>query len=89
MILLDTDVLIWLDQDNPRLGPSCRIAIDEGLAKNDLQCPISFWEVAMLHRHPADRFIAATAVVSEATLATADQRILTWQANVERLDATR
>lgn len=42
-----------------------------------------------LHRDPADRFIAATAVITEATLATADQRLLTWQADVDRLDATR
>ena len=132
MILLDTHVLIWLDQDNPKLGRECRTAIDEALAEDDLAVSaISFWEVAMLvakqrlaiaialgqwrrdliaggirelpldgrvgllaadlelHRDPADRFIAATATINEATLATADQRLLTWQANVERLDATR
>ena len=132
MILLDTHVLIWLDQDNPWLGPKCRVAIDEALAEDDLAVSaISFWEVAMLvrkrrlaitlalhqwrrdliaggirelpldgrvgllavdlalHRDPADRFIAAAAMINEATLATADQRLLTWQANVERLDATR
>lgn len=42
-----------------------------------------------LHRDPADRLVAATATINDATLATADQRLLTWQANVERLDATR
>ena len=132
MILLDTHVLIWLDQDNPRLGPKCRTALDAALAEDDLAVSaISFWEVAMLvakrrlaiamalhqwrrdlvaggirelpvdgrvglmaadlelHRDPADRFIAATATINEATLATADQRLLTWQANVERLDAAR
>lgn len=132
MILLDTHVLVWLDQDNPKLGPGCRTAIDEALAEDDLAVSaISFWEVAMLvakqrlaiaialsqwrrdliaggirelpldgrvgllaadlelHRDPADRFVAATATINEATLATADQRLLTWQTNVERLDATR
>ena len=132
MILLDTHVLVWLDQDNPNLGPTCRKAIDEALAEDDLAVSaISFWEVAMLvekqrlaidmalsqwrrdliaggirelpldgrvgllaadlelHRDPADRFVAATATINEATLATADQRLLTWQTNVERLDATR
>ena len=132
MILLDTHVLIWLDQDNPRLGPTSRTAIDEALAEDDLAVSaITFWEVAMLvakqrlviaipldqwrrdliaggirelpldgrvgllaadlelHRDPADRFVAATATINEATLATADQRLLAWQANVERLDATR
>lgn len=132
MILLDTHVLVWLDQDNPKLGPKCRTAIDDALAEDDLAVSaISFWEVAMLvakrrlaiamalnqwrrdliaggirelpldgrvgllaadlelHRDPADRFVAATATINEAILATADQRLLTWQANVERLDATR
>lgn len=132
MILLDTHVLVWLDQDNPKLGPRCRAAIDEALAVDDLAVSaISFWEVAMLvakqrlaiaialsqwrrdliaggirelpldgrvgllaadlelHRDPADRFVAATATISEATLATADQRLLMWQTNVERLDAMR
>ena len=42
-----------------------------------------------LHRDPADRLIAATATINEATLATADQRLLTWQTSVERLDASR
>ena len=132
MILLDTHVLVWLDQDNPKLGPECRGAIDEALAEDDLVVSaISFWEVAMLvakrrlaiavalhqwrrdliaggirelpfdgrvgllaadlelHRDPADRFVAATATINEAILATADQRLLTWQTNIERLDATR
>ena len=132
MILLDTHVLVWLDQDNPKLGPRCRTAIDEALAEDDLAVSaISFWEVAMLvakqrlaiaialgrwrrdliaggirelpldgrvgllaadlelHRDPADRFVVATATINEATLATADQRLLMWQTNVERLDATR
>ena len=132
MILLDTHVLVWLDQDNPKLGPRCRAAIDEALAVDDLAVSaISFWEVAMLvakqrlaiaialsqwrrdliaggirelpldgrvgllaadlelHRDPADRFVAATATINEATLATADQRLLMWQTNVERLDATQ
>lgn len=42
-----------------------------------------------LHWDPADRFIAATATINEATLATADQRLLAWQANVDRLEATQ
>ena len=54
MIVLDTHVLIWLDQDNPKLGPKCRTAVDEALAQDDLAVSaISFWEVAMLHRDPA------------------------------------
>ena len=132
MILIDTHVLVWLDQDNPQLGPRCRRDMDRALADDALAVSaISFWEVTMLvarqrlafaiplprwrrdliaagirelpidgrvglraaglelHRDPADRLIAATAAVNEATLATADKRLLTWQANVERLDASR
>ena len=132
MILLDTHVLVWLDQDNPNLGPQCRTEIDKALADDALAVSaISFWEVAMLaakqrlalavglgewrrnliagglrelpvdgrigllaaglgiHRDPADRLIAATATINAAALATADQRLLRWQTNMERLDATR
>ena len=37
---------------------------------------------------PADRPIAATAVLCEGALATADERLLAWQADLQRLDAT-
>ena len=40
-----------------------------------------------LHRDPADRFIAATAEVHEASLATADRRLLDWRSAVPRIDA--
>lgn len=131
MILIDTHVLVWLDQDNPKLGRRCRREIDQALADDALAVSaISFWEVAMLvvkqrlaidialhhwrrdliaggirelpidgrvgllaadlelHRDPADRLIAATATINEAILATADQRLLTWQTNIERLNAS-
>ena len=49
MILLDTHVLIWLDQDTSDLGASCRAATDRALLDNALAVSaISFWEVAML-----------------------------------------
>ena len=133
MILLDTHVLVWLDQDSPRLGSACRTVLDEALAHDDLAVSaISFWEVAMLvarerlaietdvdawrrdllaaglrevsvdgrvallaasvvglHRDPADRLIAATAAINGAVLATADHRLLDWQTDMERLDATK
>ena len=131
MILLDTHVLVWLDQDTPQLGPSCRTLADYALANGDLAVSaITFWDVAMLvektrlfldmevlewrrdllaagvrelsldgrvgiraaslhdlHRDPADRIIAATAQLHEASLATADWRLLDWQADLERIDA--
>ena len=131
MIVLDTHVLVWLDQDLPELGPKCRESVDAALVDDALAVSaISFWEVAMLverkrllldpavtcwrrdllaagvrelpvdgrigtraaslaalHRDPADRFIAATAEIHGATLATADRRLLDWRSTVPRLDA--
>lgn len=42
-----------------------------------------------LHRDPADRFIAASASVRGATLVTADEKLLAWNAELPRLDARR
>jgi len=51
MILLDTHVLVWLDEGNPRLGKQALRTIDKALASKQLGvATISFWEVAMLVR---------------------------------------
>jgi PIN domain nuclease of toxin-antitoxin system len=42
-----------------------------------------------LHPDPADRFIAATAVVHDALLVTADERLLAWRHPLKRHDARR
>lgn len=42
-----------------------------------------------LHPDPADRFIAATAVLHQATLLTADARLLGWKHAVRRQDARK
>jgi PIN domain nuclease of toxin-antitoxin system len=42
-----------------------------------------------LHNDPADRFIAATAIVHDATLITADERLLGWRSKVRRINAER
>ena len=44
-------------------------------------------ELEGLHGDPADRFIAATAVVHDATLVTADDRLLRWRHRVRRHNA--
>ena len=49
LILLDTHALIWLDQDDPALGPVARRRIDAALNDKAVAVSaISFWEVAML-----------------------------------------
>ncbi len=42
-----------------------------------------------LHRDPADRMIAATSLAHRCTLATADERLLRWEADLDRLNATK
>lgn len=49
MMLLDTHVLLWLDQGNKRLTQKMRDAIDEHHKKGEVGVSaISFWEVGML-----------------------------------------
>lgn len=49
LILLDTHALIWLDQDDPALGPVARQRASVALQDKTLAISaISFWEVAML-----------------------------------------
>jgi len=49
LILLDTHALIWLDQDDPALGPASRLRADAALKDKVLEVSaISFWETAML-----------------------------------------
>lgn len=42
-----------------------------------------------LHSDPADRFIAAAAIISEARLVTADRRLLNWSGPLECIDASK
>jgi PIN domain nuclease of toxin-antitoxin system len=44
-------------------------------------------ELKYLHGDPADRFIAATAIAHDATLMTADARLLRWRSKVRRQNA--
>jgi PIN domain nuclease of toxin-antitoxin system len=49
IVLLDTHALIWLDQDDPALGPAARQRADAAFKAGCLAASaISFWEVAML-----------------------------------------
>ena len=50
---------------------------------------ISSAELTNFHPDPADRLIIATALWQDATLLTADKRILEWGGTLERLDARK
>lgn len=47
--VLDTQALVWLALDNPRLGPSSRRLYEAGRAAGRVAVSaLSFWEIAML-----------------------------------------
>ena len=49
MILLDTHILIWLDQGSERLGVKARRTLEKALPADELGiASITFWEIAML-----------------------------------------
>lgn len=49
MILLDTHVLVWMDEGSGRLGKIARNQIEEAFSRGEAAVSaISFWEVAML-----------------------------------------
>jgi PIN domain nuclease of toxin-antitoxin system len=131
VILLDTHTLIWMDGDNPKLGPKARRTIEHAWpdgkvavsaisfwecamlllrGRVELPAPVSEWrldlleagiielplngeaamiaaQIEMLHKDPADRFIVATASCHDATLLTADQRLLAWNNPLKRQNA--
>jgi PIN domain nuclease of toxin-antitoxin system len=66
-----------------------RLILNEGAAELPLTGEIAMLagELEGLHGDPADRFIAATAIVHDATLVTADDRLLRWRHTVRRQNA--
>ncbi|WP_333874973.1 type II toxin-antitoxin system VapC family toxin [Methylobacter sp.] len=62
-----------------------------GLIEYPIDGEIGIFAVALegLHKDPADRFIAATAILKNATLLTADAKLLQWQHSLKRHDAAQ
>lgn len=49
MIVLDTHALIWLDRDDPMMGPRSRALVLEAWHTSEVAASaVSFWECAML-----------------------------------------
>jgi PIN domain nuclease of toxin-antitoxin system len=62
--------------------------LDSGITEVPLTGDIAILAANLdLHGDPADRFIAATAITHEATLLTADQRLLGWRNKLRRQNA--
>jgi PIN domain nuclease of toxin-antitoxin system len=66
-----------------------RIMLSEGATELPLTGEIAILagELEGLHADPADRFIAATAIAHDATLVTADDRLLKWRHSMRRHNA--
>ena len=65
--------------------------LDAGVAEIPLTGEIALLAASLddLHGDPADRFIAASAIVHRATLVTADKRLLGWKHGLKRHDAAK
>jgi PIN domain nuclease of toxin-antitoxin system len=66
-----------------------RLLLDGGAVEFSLsgEVAIRALDFTALHADPADRLIAATAVVNDASLMTADEKLLAWRHPLERHDA--
>jgi PIN domain nuclease of toxin-antitoxin system len=86
-LLLDTHVFLWSLLDPGHLSARVADALED--PGNELWIsPLVIWEVLVLaekrrvvltpdaHRDPVDRFLAATALVYDLTLVTADRRLV-------------
>ncbi len=50
MILLDTHILLWLAENDPRIGSEVRATLNEAAYHRELfLSPISVWEIALKH----------------------------------------
>jgi PIN domain nuclease of toxin-antitoxin system len=70
-------------------GTTRRLILDAGVNEVLLSGEIAVLaaELEGLHADPADRFIMATAIANDATLVTADERLLRWRHGVRRHNA--
>ncbi len=68
-----------------------RELLQSGLIEVPLDGRIAITAIGLpgLHGNPADLFIAATAIIKEARLITADRRLLNWSGPLECLDARK
>ena len=84
-----TDLVIRLQSDLP--GTELRLQLlDAGIAELPLTGEIALLSATLeLHPDPADRFIAATAILHQVTLLTANARLLDWKHALRRQNARK
>jgi len=65
--------------------------LETGVSEVPITGPIAILSVELnnLHGDPADRFIAATSVIHDAMLMTADAELLRWPHRIQRHDASK
>jgi PIN domain nuclease of toxin-antitoxin system len=87
------EIAALLQRGKLRLRPAIRMWRRELIGQGLLECMVD-GDIAVqavqledMHRDPADRIIVATALSLDATLLTADERILAWPSPLRRLDA--
>ena len=69
MILLDTHVLVWVAEDDARLGSGAGRSIDRALEQDELAVSaFTFWEIAMLAMKGRLRLAATPALVRQRAL---------------------
>jgi PIN domain nuclease of toxin-antitoxin system len=89
------EVGLLQERSRLRLPSTVREWRDSVLAAGAIELPLDGTvavraiDLAGLHDDPADRFIVATALVHEAALVTADERLLDWRHAMERHDARK
>jgi len=89
------EIALLVSKQRLRIGKSSselRLELlDTGVTELPITGPISILSVELknLHGDPADRFIAATAVIHGATLMTADPDLLRWPHKIQRHDASK
>lgn len=89
------EVGLLQERSRLRLPSTVREWRDSVLAAGAIELPLDgtvavrALDLAGLHDDPADRFIVATALVHEAALVTADERLLDWRHAMERHDARK
>jgi PIN domain nuclease of toxin-antitoxin system len=87
------EVAALIKRGRLELEAPIRVWRDELLGQGVLEVPvdgqlaIQAVDLEGLHRDPADRLIVATALTIDATLLTADERLLAWPGPLRRLNA--